>query len=271
MRNIRTLTAAAIIVCTMFAAAQQQPDINNELTRLRKELTQIQVQRDKNRVERDNEKKDFEAYRDRMTKRMNRARADIDSVKQEAIVRQHASDSLAAQVTNLQQRKHQVDLSKESLRLRLAASCDVLDSIAISLPPLVLGQVRSSIALVKSELAAKSIESAEAFGRLSQTAILMREAMSSVQAGQETSPVADLRGTVCRIRIGCLLEAVADLKGEKCFVWQGNTPDGAPVWKAPVDPGMAANVVTATAVREGKHLPVFVSLPLAIAGKGAER
>jgi|WetSurMetagenome_2_1015567.scaffolds.fasta_scaffold00441_19 hypothetical protein len=259
-----SLLAAAAIAASV--AAQQPPDIDGELSRLRKELTQVSDQREKNRVERDNEKKDFDEYRDRMTKRMSRVRADIDSVKRSIIENQKKSDSLASLVLAAQQRKRQIDLGKDLLRARIAASCDRLDASAILLPPLVLGQVRSSIALVKSELSAKSIECPEAFSRLSQSASVMREALGSIQAGQEKSPVADLRGTVCRLRVGGILEAIADPKAEQCFVWAGNSAGGVPVWK-PADAATAQNIVTATAIREGKHLPAFVSLPFS----GVER
>jgi len=63
-----------------------------------------------------------------------------------------------------------------------------------------LGRIRSSLALVKSDLAAKTIECAEGFARLAQIVGLMRDATASIQTSSETSPVPDIRGLVARLR-----------------------------------------------------------------------
>ena len=158
--------------------------------------------------------------------------------------------------------KHNVDLLNEALIIRLANSCDVLDKEAIGLPQENQGQIRSSIALVKNDLMSKTIEAPEAFSRLAQVINLMRDVTASIQTSSEKSPVADISGTATRLRVGCIMDAVADPKGELCYIWNGNNPDGSPVWKPASERSVGTDIIHAVAVREGKALPSFVNLPL---------
>jgi septal ring factor EnvC (AmiA/AmiB activator) len=268
------LVAAALLAMPFaFALAEEQPgaSASDDLVRLRKELTQVQSERQKNRVERDAEAKEYQAYQRRTAGRMAQVRSETDSINSETATSQRTGDSLSALVKAFADKKEQVELSKDNLRQRLARSCDALDSTASSFPPLVCGRLRSSLALVKSELAARTMEGAEAFARLFQVVSLARDAASSIEATQENSPVADLRGQVSRLRIGTLFEAMADQKAEKCLVWRSNSTQSEALWQLCADPSAPENIVKAVAIREGKALPSFVVLPLAAPAKGGRQ
>ena len=272
MIRYSTVFSIAALVCIGFAAAEeiadQSGDIDNELRRLRKELSQIQMQRQNNRRDVESDQHDLAVYRDRTGKRLASVRSDIDSLKRETLRYQKRSDSLSALMQSAQLHKREIELSREALRNRILSSCDKLDTEATGLSPQTQGQIRSSVALVKSDLATKTIECPEAFSRLAQVINLMREATGSIQTGSEKSPVADIRGTATRLRVGCIMEAVADPTGAVCYLWNGNNADGTPIWKAADDKAAGPEIVHAVAVREGKALPSFVSLPLASLQKG---
>ena len=95
------------------------------------------------------------------------------------------------------------------------------------------------------------------------------ELTGSIQVSQESSPIAEIRGTVYRLRIGAFFEAVVNLKGTECAVWYASDSTG---WKTITDPSVAAEILKAANIREGKTMPAFVNLPLvADAEKGGEQ
>ncbi|MGB7567786.1 MAG: DUF3450 family protein [Chitinivibrionales bacterium] len=251
--------------------ADQSTDVDNETFRLTRELQQIQTQRRNNQRDMLADQSDFAAYRASTAKRMASARADVDSLKRETLRNQTRGDSLASLIQSAQLKKHEIELSREALRNHVLKSCDDLDLEACRLAPQTQGQIRSSLSLVKNDLATKTIECPEAFSRLAQIISLMRDATGSIQTSSENSPIADIRGTATRLRIGCLMEAVAGLKGNVCYVWAGNKPDGAPVWKPAGDNSIGPEIIHAVAVREGKALPTLVDLPLTASGKGGQQ
>ena len=250
--------------------SDQSVDVDNEIQRLQKELRQIQTQRENNRAEMETDKADFSVYRTHIAKRLALARSDLDSVKHETVLFQTRSDSLASLIESAQLKKHEIELSRDALRNRVLKSCDKLDALARKLSPQTQGQIRSSLALVRNDLATKTIECPEAFSRLAQIISLMRDATSSIQTGSENAPIADIRGTATRLRIGSIMEALTDDKGDLCFLWQGNDETGAPVWKAAPDKSLGPEIIHAAAVREGKALPVLVNLPLTISNNGGQ-
>lgn len=268
MRSLILIVSAVLMVLPTVVFTEEQPVASEELVRFRKELTQIQSERQRNRVEREAEAKDYQAYQGRTAARMAQVCAETDSINSEAAKSRRTGDSLSALVNAFTDKKKQVELSKDNLRQRLARSCDALDSTVSAFPPLARGRISSSLALVKSELLARTMESAEAFARLSQAVSLARDASSSIEASQENSPVADIRGQVSRLRVGTLFEALADQKAEKCLVWRSNAEQLEAPWLPCADRSAPENIVKAVAIREGKALPSFVVLPLAAPAKG---
>jgi len=250
-------------------SSDNSADVDNDMVRLRKELHQIQTQRQNNRQDMETEQRDFAAYRARIAKRLASVRSDIDSLKRETVRNQTRSDSLSSLIQSAQLKKRDIELSREALKTRLRSSCDKLDAIAMRLCPQSQGQIRSSIELVKTDLAAKTIECAEAFARCAQIINLMRDATGSIQTSSENSPLPDIRGASVRLRVGSVMDAVTDPKGTVCYLWKGNNPDGSPLWQAATDKSIGPEIVHAVAVREGKALPSFVNLPLTVVQKGA--
>jgi hypothetical protein len=92
---------------------------------------------------------------------------------------------------------------------------------------------------------------------MQQIMVRAEEVTGSIQVSQESSPITEIRGTVYRLRIGTFFEAVVNLKGEECAVWYG-----AGGWKTLKDAAVAAQLLKAANIREGKSLPAFVKLPL---------
>jgi Protein of unknown function (DUF3450) len=268
MNGLFFLTFVSIGLAAAGEGGDQSADADNEMVRLRKELHQIQTQRQNNRQDMEAEQRDFAAYRARTDKRLASARSDIDSVKHETVRNQTRSDSLSSLIQSAQLKKRDIELSRDALRNRLQNSCDKLNAMAIRLSPQSQAQTRSSIDLVKNDLAARTIESPEAFARLAQIIGLMRDATGSIQTSSENSPLPDIRGTCVRLRVGCVMDAVADSKGTVCYLWNGNRADGSPVWRTADDKASGPEIVHAVAVREGKALPSFVNLPLAEVRKG---
>jgi hypothetical protein len=142
------------------------------------------------------------------------------------------------------------------------------------LTPLIMAPTLSSLSLLINDLTSKSIDIVEGCSRLVQILAKLDEVSCGIQISQETSPAPDIRGMVYRLRIGTIFEAVVDTKGEKSALFSGWGQDGAPHWKNLESPVIAMAILQAVNIREGKSLPAFVNLPLAVdaaADKGGVR
>ena len=89
------------------------------------------------------------------------------------------------------------------------------------------------------------------------------EATGSIQVSQESSPIAEIRGMVYRLRIGTFFEAVVNVKGDECAVWYPSDTTG---WRTIKDVSIAGEIFKAANIREGKTMPSFVNLPLVADG-----
>ncbi len=266
MQNFLRLFQIALVIIPILvvAADQQTTDLDAEINRIRRELSQVQAERQRNRQEAEKDKQDLAYYSERTATRFSEVKKETDSIKQEISRYSSRSDSLAAQITLAQAQRRQAELSQDFLRQHLVRSCDTVTSYATYLPPMVRGEILSSIALLRSELTVKSIDNTESANRLYQIMSQMEDAVGSIQVVQEVSTLPDIRGTVYHIRYGGLFEGVVDVKGERCAVWSGYTTDGTPLWKTSPDRAVAVEMLRAAEVREGKTLPGFVKLPLAL-------
>lgn len=266
MRFMSVVALAGVLAC---AYGQEQPvAISAEIQQLRKELAQTASERQKNREEAEKDAVAFKEYRDKMEKKVRAIRTESDSVQREITVLGKRIDSLTALIGVAQSQRKQVELRQDQLRSRLSGSVERLSAWARPrLAPLVAAHAHTSMTLIKTELADKSIDNVEAVNRLAQVCNQLEDAAGSIQASQETSPAPEPRGTVYRLRIGHLFESVVDLKAQQCAVWDGNGADGAARWTLASD--AAAQVYLAANIREGKALPSFVTIPLAVAADTA--
>ena len=125
--------------------------------------------------------------------------------------------------------------------------------------PLIRDQYAGPIGYLVGEIEAGSVENTEALYRLFRIVWDLRTVCREIQVVEVTSPVPQMRGTIYRLRMGSVFEAIVDLKGEKAFLW--NTPDsGTGRWIA-LPREDAASILTAVKIREGKTVPELVHLP----------
>jgi chromosome segregation ATPase len=265
-RPVSAILMLSVAVPLIFA---QQDDKENEIKRVRKELMQLQTERQKNKLDRIKDMTDFKEYAKRTTERLAALKDETNSINRQIAAQQHRSDSLEALFNYANAQVKQVDMSQDAMREKLAVSCDQLIANCQVLPPMVRQNLVSSSALLKNELRNKNVDNVEAFNRMQQIMTRAEESNGSIQVSQESSPIAEIRGTVYRLRIGAFFEAIVNLKGEECAVWYGA---GDPEWKTIKNPAIASEILKAANIREGKSLPAFVNLPLAAdAEKGGKQ
>ncbi len=248
-------------------AIAQQGDKESEIKRLHKELAQLQTEREKNRMDVAKDQTEFTEYGKRTAERLAGVKNETATINQQVAVQKRRNDSLSALVDYANARTRQAEMCQDAMRVKLAASCDQLIANLQSIPPIVQQNLIASAALLKNELRNKSIDNVEALNRMQQIMIRAEEVTGSIQVSQESSPITEIRGTVYRLRIGTFFEAVVNLKGDECAVWYGT---GSPGWKTMKDAAIAAQILKAANIREGKSLPSFVTLPL-VADANAEK
>ena len=257
---------AVMSVCVAAVCVLAQDDIGeetaSEIKRLRKELMQVQEERTTVAEEKGKDAEDFQAYRKTMLRRMRHMRLEIDSLQGVHRDYRSMSDSLSALINAEKSRKKQLELTQEAYRGDLLRACDRALETAAELPPGVASKNRSALALLKNELNAKSVNTIEATNRFFRIWRNMDGASASIQIAQGTSPVPQIRGTAYTLRLGTIFEAVVNAKGTRAAIWEGWTDEETPEWKFVEDPAIAAEILKAVNVREGKALPELVEMPL---------
>lgn len=251
-----------ILVCLAGSALSQQQNLSEEITRLRRELMQVQDERTRTREEIGKDKKDFEEYRSRTLERMRAVRRETDSTRQ--VIRNEASkrDSLDGMVNGVKTRIRQTELTQDGFRKQLVRACDSVMTCAQVLPPTAREKAVAALDLLRNELTTKSVDNIESVTRLFQIATDMHETSNSIQIVQGTSPIPEIRGTAYRIRLGSAFEAVVNANGTMAAVWVGYDDAGNASWEQTTDVVVAADILKAVNVREGKSLPALVALPL---------
>jgi hypothetical protein len=258
-------------ICVLGVAASlafSQADKESEIKRLNKELSQLKTEREKNRLDMEKDKADFTEYGKRSAERLAAVKNETNSINQQIAVQKRRNDSLAALINYATARAKQAEMCQDAMREKLTASCDHIIASLQSVPPMVQQNLVASTALLKNELRNKTIENVEAFNRIQQVLTRAEDLTGSIQVSQESSPITEIRGTVYRLRIGAFFEAVVNVKGDECAVWHGSGGG----WKTIQDAAIAAQILKAANIREGKALPSFVKLPLvADAEKGGNQ
>jgi hypothetical protein len=263
MQRSRSFLAMVIAVSAAVATFAEGDNPEQEIMRMRKDLMQVQTEREKNKKDFEQDRASYKEYTERTAKRMASLKFEIDSLGRLTRSQIYKVDQLMALINNANTRAQQIDKSQEALRDRFAASCDRLITSFQDLPPLVKQSLVASTSLIKGELRNKNVDNVEALNRMQQILLRSEDITGSIQVSQESSPAPEIRGTVYRLRIGTFFEGVVDTKGEVCALWSGKDSDGNPLWTTIKDPSMAAKILKAANIREGKSLPEFVTLPLA--------
>lgn len=266
----RLVSLIGILCSTVSFTFAQSGDIESEIKRARKDLMRLQSERKKNRFDMKQDKEEFEAYTKRTAERWTAVKKETASITKQIAVHENRNDSLAALVNSANSQIRQYDISQEAMRKKLVVSCDKIAENVKKLPPMARQNLVASTALLKNELRNRSIANVEAVNRLQQIMSRAEDVNGSIEVSQESSPIAEIRGTVYRLRIGAFFEAVVNLKGDECAVWYAS--DSSSGWKTIKDPSIASAIFKAANIREGKTMPAFVTLPLVdAAGKGGDQ
>jgi hypothetical protein len=253
--------ASSMIALTFLSVQSIAEEIDDEIIRLRKELSRQQIECQRVRSDIEKEKKDFKAYTADTEQRVKRTMAEIDSLKLDIARASRKSDSLEAQIESFHLTQQQIDKLQSGTRQGLINACVEIERVVKNFPPLTAVPLTASVSLLKSDLNQKTIDNIEGANRLYTILSQVEEASGSIQVSQENSPTADIRGSVYRVRLGSFFEAVVDEKGEKAALFKGYDSHGEPKWQL-TDAQVASAIRTAAVVRDGKALPTFVKLPL---------
>jgi hypothetical protein len=267
--NRRTIVPALMACGALLGntfAQTAPPSIDDEIMRLQKDLVQTQIDMDRTVQETEKDQKDFEAYQRRTSQRMAQIGNQLDTLKSEIAFQSHGNDSVSAQIRSVLAQRREIELSQEEFRQKLISLCNEVQPAVKKLPPIIMVPTLSALSLLVNDLSSKSIDLVEGCTRLVQVLNKLDEASSEIQVSEEHSPVPEIRGTVYRLRIGTFFEAVVDEKGEHCAVFKGWGDDGGPTWEKINSPAIAAALLRAVNIREGKSLPAFVNLPVALHG-----
>lgn len=202
----------------------------------------------------------FETYTARMKQRLSALSVETDSVRNAIGGFQRTSDSLGAVISRLEAQQREYDLRQTRFGEVLIAMCDSLMACADAATPSLAGASRAAADFLRSERAAGGIDNIEGINRLVQIINDLEMRLMEIEISQGVSPLPDIPGTVYRLRLGSVFEAVVDEKGERCAVW---SPVGTEAWAFIDDPRTAGQILKAIKVREGKTRPELVELPFA--------
>jgi hypothetical protein len=241
-----------------------------EIRQVRKELDQVKAERKRVREDAAKDKKDFDEYTKRTQVRLTQVKSQTDSIRAQVKQAQRQNDSLGARLSALRAGKREYDLLQDRFRQQLIAGCDQFLHLADSMPPLASQSLISALSFLRSDLTAKNIDNPEGINRLLQIGRDLNDATGAIQISQGPSPLADLKGTVFRLRIGTVFEAMVDEKGTAAALWAGSDSAGAPRWTVSRDPAVTGPILKAVEIRDGKALPAFVELPFG-SGEGGSR
>jgi len=254
-----------IVLCAfMGTQAQEQVDIQNEITRTKRELKRQKKEREKVRKLTVQDKEEFLDYQSRTKQRFDALKTETQSTKKETGTYQKKSDSLGAVLTTVKASQKEYDLKQQGTKNRLITLCEKAMKSTAHLTPSLSKKAYDALNFLKSELAAASIDNSEGIHRLIQILNDTEMQLMEIQISQGASPVPEISGSIYRLRIGGVFEAVVDSKGDKSAVWTGG-PDGK--WQPVDEAGVSADILRAIHIREGKTRPDLVKLPFAATEK----
>ncbi len=266
---LKKMTLLIVLLAFTGMYAQEQIDIENEITRKKRELKRLKKEREKVRQLTVQDKEEFLDYESRTKQRFSALTSETQSTKKEAVVHQKKSDSLGAVLTTVKASQKEYDLKQQGTRNRLIALCEKAMKSTTYLIPSLSKKAYDALNFLKSELVAGSIDNSEGIHRLIRILNDTEVQLMEIQISQGASPVPEISGSIYRLRIGGVFEAVVNSKGDKSALWTGG-PDGE--WQPVKDAAVSADILQAIHIREGKTLPNLVKLPFAVSEKegGAE-
>ena len=244
------------LISAVVLNATAQYNVDEEMVRIKKELEKVEAERKAVKSEVAQDKTELAAYRERNARRVAMLKTQIDSLQTQVKAVKTVHDSLDREYSAISVKTRQQELLQKTLRETILKSAHSLMQEAGSVPPIALEQIQGSLGYLISEITAGSIDNTEAFYRLVQIVHDMLSISKEIQVVESTSPIPNIHGTIYRLRIGMVFEAIVDSRGEKAFLWNGTGE-----WEAVSDPAITASLFKAVRIREGKTVPVLVELP----------
>lgn len=260
MRSDCKILALALGMVSVSVFAVDNVDLENETNRIKKELSQIRLERQRVVEDMAKDKKEYSEYLLRTEARKNDCMKETDSIKHRTALTVQKRDSLASLINASQIKRKQYELLQESFRQSVVDACVRLSALVKKMPPNVSNQGIGAITFLMNDCRLKSIDNIEALHRLMQIIQNLEEAGASIQVGQETSVVPEIRNASL-LRIGAIFEAITDDEGKVCAFWSGVDSLGHEHWDVIRDPFVASLIIKAISVRQGKALPSFIDLP----------
>lgn len=265
-RNSQIMSIISAVVFLLFcvnSVPAQNSDIEQEVNDVRRQLAKVQAERDRVKNESRLDVKENNEYRLRNEKRRNAYLEENNSIEKQISRARLRYDSLSVVLNVVCGSIHELELGMQDLKKQLIKKCDRMLKVAYTFPPLETDKLIAALSFLKNELTANSIHADEGLNRLYSIMKDLEELTTGIQVVQSASPVADIRGTVYRLRVGTIFEGIVDEKGQKCLLWKGNNAAGQPQWELKEDPAIAGELFKAAQLRNGKAVPDFVLLPLA--------
>ncbi len=248
---------ALILVVPGAASAQKAAfDYDAELKRKKAELKRVLQQRNKVKKAVAGDRKAFDAYKARTEKRLDALRKRTKEIQDGTAKWRKKLAARGATIGHYRRKTRGFAQRQKIFRKRLVTHCDALIKTARTLPPLISQKAVSVLDYLKSELRAGSVDNIEGLHRLVRIARRMDAQLMDIQVTQGSSPIPQITGTVQRLRLGGVFEAVA--RGEQAAVWDFEKKK----WALLNDPVKARMIIAAIEVRTGKQKPALVRLPL---------
>ena len=239
-------------------AEEPQYDYDAEIKRKKAELLRVAKQKKKEQAAIKKDRSDFEAYQARTKERQQNIRKQTRAIQDAtgALRKKHAT--LGAIIGGHRRRVKGYALKQKNFGKQLIAQCEALIALARTLPPLTSTKAIQGLDYLRSELVGGSVDNVEAIHRITRMARKLDAQLMDIQVTQDSSsPMPQITGTVHRLRVGGVFEAVA--RGDSAAVWdfeQGK-------WVLLKDPQKARWITEAVEVRTGKKKPSLVTIPLA--------
>ena len=258
MRRLRPYGLLTLLLLVPGSASAQKAafDYDAEIKRKKAELKRVHKQRKKVKKAIKKDKADFDAYVARTQKRMDTIRKRTREIQDGTGTWRKKLAARGATIGHYRRKTRGFAQRQKIFRKRLVTHCDTLMATARTLPPLLSKKTVSVLDYLKSELRAGSVDNIEGLHRLVRIARRMDAQLMDVQVTQGSSPIPQITGTVHRLRLGGVFEAVA--RGEVAAVWDFERRK----WTLLNDPAKAGMIINAIEVRTGKQKPALVRIPL---------
>lgn len=241
--------------------AEENDELNREIVRLENEISRVKAQRREEAQHVKKENWEFADYQKRTARRISTITARTDSLQQQLQQASLFNDSLSARLDDIKTAIHEEQLHKRSLGHEIIKAVQTLRDKLNSFPPMIREQYTGSLSYLIGEVKGGTVENTEALHRLMRIVGDVRTVAQEIQVLEGTSPLQEVRGTVARLRIGAVFEAVYDQKSNSAYVWippRDTVPEG---WQTVDDESSVAAIAKTIQMREGKVVPELLALP----------